>query len=363
MDSKATILITDDEQIVRETLKVHLSREGYDIVLAVNAAEALHLLESTPIDVILSDVMMPEMDGFELCKRIKNNKGLQHIPLILVTALNSKDDLVKGIDSGANDFLSKPVSGVELRARVRSMIRIKRQYDALQESLRSREELAQLVVHDLKNPLTNVMFGLDMLQHSEDLNEEVSSQMQRISEQAKRLNGLIEELLVTAKMDAGKLLLSRRDIAIRDFMQEVERNNRTFAEARDISLAFEYPEDGLLSLSIDRSLMLRTMDNLISNAIKYSDPYTSVVVRLAYLDSANESERDFDINIIDQGYGVPDADKESIFNKFEIGRLKQSGVRQHGLGLSFCKMVIEAHGGIISVVDNHPAGSIFKIEL
>ena len=161
--SNETILIVDDEASARATLEALLLVEGYNFIFAENADKAIISLEKTLPDIILLDMMMPEMDGMELCHVIKRNKKWQHIPIILVTALDSKEDLKRGIQAGADDFLSKPVSGIELRARVKSMLRIKAQYDQLQKMMMLREELANMVVHDMRSPLCTIIGYSDFL--------------------------------------------------------------------------------------------------------------------------------------------------------------------------------------------------------
>lgn len=139
MDSKQhSILVVDDEERVFDVIEGLLMREGYQLTYAPSALEAIQKLDALQPDVILLDVMMPQMDGIEACRQIKANPNWKHIPIIIVTALTSKEDLARSLDAGADDFISKPINSLELRARVRSMLRIKIQYDALAATLRLR---------------------------------------------------------------------------------------------------------------------------------------------------------------------------------------------------------------------------------
>lgn len=174
--SKKRILIVDDEHITRHTLEALLQQEGYDLTFCDNGQDALNQLDELAPDVILLDVMMPNLNGFEVCRLIKANEDWRHIPVILVTALASKKDLARGIDAGADDFLSKPVSGLELGARVRSMLRIKAQYDQLQEQRRNlektlhlREELARFTAQRLEELELLHKVGLNLM-NSLDIN-------------------------------------------------------------------------------------------------------------------------------------------------------------------------------------------------
>lgn len=170
MSIKRKILIVDDEPGTRHAMEALLYQENYELLFATSGQEAISKLAELSPDVILLDVMMPGMDGFEVCQFIKSDKQWQHIPIILVTALGSKKDLVRGIDSGADDFLSKPVSGLELSARVRSMLRIKNQYDQLEQqrkdledALQVKEALARVTAQRLEELEVIYQSGLDLM--------------------------------------------------------------------------------------------------------------------------------------------------------------------------------------------------------
>lgn len=137
---KRTILVIDDEESIFEVIEGLLYREGYNLIYIESGQNALTCIDEVQPDVILLDLMMPELDGIETCQRLKSNERWSHIPIIMVTALSSKEDLARSLDAGADDFLSKPINSLELRARVRSMLRIKLQYDALVEMQRQRTQ-------------------------------------------------------------------------------------------------------------------------------------------------------------------------------------------------------------------------------
>jgi len=144
MREQGTILIVDDDSSARDTLEALLFQEGYDLFFAANGQEALERIDDVNPDVILLDVMMPGMDGFQVCQVLKTGPNWRHVPIILVTALDSREDMVRGFDAGGDDFVSKPIDGLELRARVRSMLRIKRQYDLLEAQRRELQETLHL---------------------------------------------------------------------------------------------------------------------------------------------------------------------------------------------------------------------------
>lgn len=363
MDKKNCVFVVDDEPNAFDVIEAHLYREGYNLFHAASGYEALNRLDAVEPDVILLDVMMPQMDGIEVCRQIKSDPEWQHVPIIMVTALNSKEDLARSLDAGADDFLTKPVSGVELRARVRSMLRIKQQYDALEATLHLREDLSNMIVHDLRNPLTNILLCSGFLLQS-GLEGKNLQRVQIIAESGRELNSLINNLLIIAKMEAGKMILNRVEANLNQLASNVVYQFQEIAEHKKIDLVSQLPEQspGVL---VDTNLFHRVLENLIANAIKFSPAESVVILQIEYPQQPVASDLDSSqaiIRVIDSGSGISVEKKQHIFDKYEVGALR-SGVSQIGLGLTFCKMVVEAHHGRILVEDNHPQGSIFTVIL
>ena len=357
-EGMATILIVDDDPAVRHTLTALLEGQGYRLVSAGGGAEALRQTAELAPDLILLDVMMPGMDGFAVCRKLKADDASRHIPIILVTALDSEEDLVAGLDAGADEFLSKPVGLFELRARVRSMLRIKRQYDDLLAAVRVREEMANMIVHDMRSPLTAILGHVEFLScnlagqpHQRDL--------QAIADQTRGLNALATDLLLLAKRQSGKLVLHLSLVDPVEVARSVADNHALAAAAKRVCVVLDVPlEDRLWSL--DHSLFERLLDNLLSNALKFAPTGTTVTVRVRY-DVAGESG--LRVQVLDEGPGVAPEHRTRIFDQFEVISMRREGVEQVGLGLAFCRMVAQDHGGSISVTDNHPAGAMFTVEL
>jgi two-component system, sensor histidine kinase and response regulator len=357
-ESLATILIVDDEPAGRDTLTALLQGQGYRLVSACCGAEALRQTGELAPDLILLDVMMPGMDGFAVCRRLKADDASRHIPIILVTALDSKEDLVAGLDAGADEFLSKPVGLFELRARVRSMLRIKRQYDDLLAAVRLREEMANMIVHDMRSPLTAILGHVEFL--SRDLVGQPSQRdLQAIADQTRGLNALATDLLLLAKVQSGKLVLHLSLVDPVDVAQSVADNHALAATARQVRVALDAATDDRL-WSLDRSLFERLLDNLLSNALKFAPPGTGVTIRVR---SGEVGDSGLCVQVLDEGPGVSPEHRTRIFDQFEVISMRREGIEQVGLGLAFCRMVAEAHGGSISVSDNHPAGAIFTVDL
>ena len=360
-----TILIVDDEPTVRDTLEALLYQEGYNLVFAADGPEALTTLEKIEADVILLDVMMPGMSGLEVCRTLKGKPAWQHIPIILVSALDSKQDMVAGLEAGADDFLSKPVNGLELRARVRSMLRIKTQFDELQTTMKLREDLAGMLVHDMRNPLSSILGFSDFLLMANLVAPEGLSGLETIRDEARRLRDFMNDMLLLAKMEHDTPILNCIAVNVNQLAQQTYHRNKILADLKNIKLALELPETPE-ELSLDATLFQRVLDNLISNALKFSPEKSTVTIRLEYpkinASSPNPAPH-LRLQVIDEGPGIAPQDRDRIFDKFEVAKMKGHKLSQVGLGLTFCKMVVEAHWGRVLVDNNTPKGTIFTVEI
>lgn len=362
-NQNTSILIVDDDPNAFDVIEAHLYREGYELFYASSGEDALNRLDSINPDVILLDVMMPQLNGIEVCRQIKSDSQWKHVPVIIVTALNSKEDLARSLNAGADDFLTKPVSGIELRARVRSMLRIKQQYDALEATLRLREDLSNMIVHDLRNPLTNILLCSSLLLKT-TTNSKDLQRLQIIFDSSRELNSMIDNLLMLAKMESGKIVLNPVFVDLNQLVSTVVNQFQPIAEQKHIQVIKELkPQKDRLWL--DLNLFHRVLENLLANAIKFSHPESLVLVTVNYQNefvASNSSQSKAILQVIDSGPGISEERKHHIFDKYEVGEL-MNGVSQIGLGLTFCKMVVEAHNGRIFVEDNQPKGSIFTVVL
>ncbi|NJR59492.1 MAG: response regulator [Cyanobacteria bacterium CRU_2_1] len=369
MTTHHSVLVIDDEPNGFAVIEALLHREGYRLFYAASGIEALERLDAIKPDVILLDVMMPEMNGIEVCRRIKSHLEWKHIPVIIVTALNSKEDLARSLEAGADDFIAKPVNSAELRARVRSMLRIKQQYDSLQNTLQLREDMANMVVHDLRNPVATILLSSHIMMDQGELQERELERVRLIQVSAQKLNSMINDLLMMAKMESGRLVLSRTEVDLNALATVVISGFNDIVKTRNIHLKTQLPDPGHW-ISVDVNLVHRLIDNLVSNAIKFSPTRGIVTLQIEYLDRITNQQQELSeslfpqaiIRVSDKGSGIQEEQKQRIFEKFEIGS-SVMGISQIGLGLTFCKMVVEAHGGRIWVEDNQPQGSIFIAEI
>ena len=360
------ILIIDDQVDNFEIMEAFLSNDAYQLYYASSGTKAFSLLETLEPDVILLDIMMPEMDGIEVCTRLRNNDIYQSIPIIMVTALNTKEDLAHALEQGANDFVTKPINSLELCSRVRAHLRTKSQHDELkrllklrEEALEMREDLSNMIVHDLRNPLATIILAAGIVQRYMDRLDQrplVIKKVAQILESGHKLEEMIDGLLLMAKLESGKILFNATPTDLYELGLEALKDFELVANSRQIQLIGELPEPNKTVLT-DTTILRRVIDNLLSNALKFSPEGSQVTLTLQYL-----SENHFRVQVADRGKGISQADKEKIFEKFEVGSLKKN-TSQTGLGLAFCKIAIEAQGGTLAIADNTPQGAIFIMEI
>ncbi len=358
------VCIVDDDRIARETAAALLLPDGYELVFAQSGQDLLARIDEILPDVILLDVMMPGLDGFEICRLLKENPRWRPIPLILITALDSREDLVYGLDAGADEFLAKPVHGPELRARVRSMLRIKDQYDQLQTAFRLRRDLANMIVHDMRVPLSAALLYSQLIRRRGELAAKDLADLEVIESQVRRLDGFVNDMLQVAKMDGGRLILHGTLVEASALVREVGEVHAAMAESKGVKLVLDLPQEPL-AVHLDASLLGRVLDNLLSNALRVSRAGTTIELRLRKPVPSGEEDRPvrLRVEVADMGPGVPARMREEIFDMFRVGETKDPQGPHFGLGLTFARQVVEAHGGRMWVEDNQPRGSVFVVEL
>ncbi len=368
----ATIMVVDDDVESARLLECALLPLNFNVIKAHTGRDALALLEKAMPDLILLDVLMPDLNGFEICSMVKekvDQTDYDFIPVIMVTALSSRRDKIKGLEAGADDFISKPMDLAELLAKVKSLLRIKYLHKSLQEGYeelkrleRVKDLLTQMIVHDLKNPLTAIMGCLELLDMrlGESLPPEERFSPHNILHITHRMLRLINNLLDITKMEEGKLGLDYVNIEIDRLFQEIEEMFSSDAQRRSIRIVQEIEDVPVFQA--DRGLLVRILENLVSNAIK---SITSRRAGLITLKAGTDAEgRQVVISVTDNGCGIPERYQDKIFDKFEQVKMRKKGERfDTGLGLTFCKLAIETHKGEIFVRSREGEGSEFVFTL
>jgi two-component system, sensor histidine kinase and response regulator len=357
--ASGTILVVDDDQRNVRLMESILRGSGYRVMKAYNGEEALRVVESGPPDLLLLDVMMPKMSGFELCQALKRRYETRLLPVIMVTALNALEDKVQALEYGADDFLSKPINKVELLAKVRSVLRVKGLQDELelkrreieaanQELIRMqgfKESMMQMVVHDLKNPLASIMGNVQLIQMqgAEAMSPtRLKELLQRTQESTRQLMRMILNILQIGRLEERKLTLKLEPVALRDVIQE-NVDEMVGLSARDNIRLENRVQADLPPPKADRELLGRVIANLLSNAFKHTPGGGQVVI-----DAQQEGDA-VTIRVSDTGEGIPEELQPRIFDKFVAGDSDTSKrmLYDSGLGLTFCRLTVECHGGTI----------------
>ena len=371
------ILIVDDDIMNIKLLKGMLFSENYTFYEAQTGDAAIELVSKIDPDLILLDVMMPGLSGFEVCQRLKHNEGTKSIPIVMVTALKDKEHRLNAMKSGADDFLSKPVDSTEILIRVKSLLRIKSYHDEISENYREiaaknahllelekiKDGLMHMIVHDLRNPLTALSGYLDLvLLDEQNLCLNQIRCLQSSLESCHELNEMIGGLLDIYKMEQGKMQLNLETTDLGDLIAESVQQIQFKAEEKQLTINFERGNRDY-RISVDRRLVKRVFANLLQNAIRHTPSGGNIGI-ITRTDEAGDALR---IEFRDNGIGLAPEYHLSVFDKFEqVGMADQSGenVGASGLGLTFCKAAVEAHGGRIWVESAGLGnGSNFQISL
>ncbi len=416
------ILIVEDSRTQAIGLKFLLKEHGFDVRVAYDGMQALKAVAEKEPALIVSDIVMPEMDGYELCRNLRGNPETKHIPIILLTALSELNDVIKALENGADNFVTKPYKPDFLISRIRHILinselrrdrrsekvieiffnnqrysfsalpdqvidlllstfenavqKNKELQEVNQKLLETQRELREknkelekvnaqkdrflgMAAHDLRNPLGHIFTVADIL--LEDLDGKITDQQRELLEITKSSSqfmlDLVNDLLDIAKIESGKLNLNLQETDLAALVSQNVTRNRALAGKKNITLEVDVPDD-LPPLTVDPGKMEQVLNNLISNAIKYSYPDTTVKIQLARQDDAVL------LSVADEGQGIPADEQDKLFQPFERTSVTTTGgEKSTGLGLAIVKRIVEGHHGKIWVESSVGKGTTFYVSL
>ncbi|MBF0626917.1 MAG: hybrid sensor histidine kinase/response regulator [Magnetococcales bacterium] len=353
---QAKILIVDDETTNIDVL-VGLLENQYKTVVAKNGEQALKRAKVAPLpDLILLDIMMPDIDGFEVCRRLKEDAETRTIPIIFITGRESEQDETKGLTVGAVDFIRKPFSPIVALARIQTHVALQRQRHRLLELNAIKNRFLGMAAHDLRNPLNSIS-GLSEILLTMQLEEsEKRSFIQTIHDVSGQMLKLIHDLLDVSTLESGHFALEKRPCDLGALVGERVELLKFTARQKGITIRIERQE--ILEAALDPDRVAQVIDNLVSNAIKFSPVDGEIVVRVGC-----EGQRVF-VQVRDQGPGIPEQEHHRLFGAFEkLSTRPTAKEKSTGLGLSIVKSIVDAHHGEILVANGTERGAIFTCYL
>jgi len=358
-DANANLLVVDDAPANLQLLGDMLRQHDFRVRLVPSGALALQAVRHEPPDLILLDINMPGMSGFEVCERLKADAALKAIPVIFLSALDGTLDKVKAFGLGGVDYVTKPFQAEEVEARVRTHLALHRQERELQARLvqlkeleRLRDSLVHMIVHDMRAPLSAMRMSLSMLQAGPIEDPETASLVLAFDRAAETLNEMATQLLDVSRLEAGQMPIHKLESDLDVTLRAALASLAVLAGRR--RLQFEAPPS--IRAVYDQNLLRRVVVNLLTNALKFTPPAGEVKL------SVTRDLDEFRISVSDTGSGIAPEFHQRIFEKFGQVGLPETRVGT-GLGLTFCKLAVEAHGGRIGVESSPGHGSTFWFTL
>ncbi len=359
------ILIVDDIAKNIQLLGKVLDNQGYGVVAVTNSDQVLKAARKHSPDLILLDIMMPGMSGFDVCEELKADDELAEIPVIFLTARSEEEDIIKGLNLGGADYVTKPFNSGELLARIETHLSLKKARDRIvqqQEELKqlseTKDKLYSIIAHDLKGALFGISGIADILQDDlarHEVEEDIKENISLIYKSSHAANQILENLLFWTRMQTNLLDLNPTKFSLSKCIRECIELYKVQLKEKQIEVEFE--SDNAM-LYADRQMISTVFRNLLSNAIKFSDRGNNI-----YID-VDTSEKIRRVRVRDEGIGMTEEVRENIFNP--DNRPKQEGTdneRGTGLGLLLCNEFVEIHNGDISVESEAGKGTEFEIIL
>lgn len=362
------VLIADDDRLNIRILGGILGSEGFVLGEAESGEQALEVYATSQPDLVLLDVTMPGIDGFETCRRLRARYGEKCAPVVFITARSDSDDVVEGLGAGAVDYLPKPFKPKEVLARIRSHLQnriLSEQQKLLVEQLRqanqAKNKFLGMAAHDLRNPLASIRGIAEFLREGAvgPLNADQLDLVGTIHGASTSMLDMVNELLDVATIESGELKLHRGNHDLAELVTKAVAMINREAAKKGTQIVFE-PHSAPVMLPIDPAKMKQVIDNLLTNGVKYSPPGSTITISVSRNDAAGTCS----LAVRDQGPGIPDDERDKLFKDFSrLSSQPTGGEKSTGLGLAICRKIVEAHRGSIGA-ENLPAGGCeFRVTL
>jgi two-component system, sensor histidine kinase and response regulator len=350
------ILVIDDQETNVHVLGTMLGQQGFEIVAATDGEDALRQIGARPPDLVLLDVLMPGIDGFEVCRRIRERQETKHIPIIFLSSADDKDFVVRALGAGGVDYVTKPFHKAELVSRVRTHLALKAARDSLRQLAEDKDELLGILAHDLKSHLGGMQMSAQVLHKRAVTMGEPRLELMsgNILHATNQMFSFVREFLANSSAERG-MEIKLEPVALHEIAAEGVRQYAEAAQRKEIMLHFEGAEENLF-VSADRAALDQVLDNLISNAIKFSPPAKNVWVTVAATAAGAECR------VQDEGPGFTEEDKALMYGRYRrLSAAPTGNEPSTGLGLSIVKKLMEAMGAQVHFESVPGQGTTFVL--
>lgn len=361
------ILVVDDNLSNIQVIGTILKKAKYDVGFAMNGEQALDLLrDSSDFDLVLLDIKMPGLNGFDVCKIMQNDDHLKEIPVVFLSASNDTASIIEGFDTGALDYVTKPFNSKELLARVNTHVQLNQRnlevnnYSKELEKLNAtKDKFFSIIAHDLRNPFESILLLTNNLlnkitTYSDD---EIAEKIKAITAATENGSKLLENLLTWSRSQTGHITFNPEEISLGEIIQKNIDLVRPQADVKNINIIFI--QEGDITVKTDKAMFLQILRNLLTNAMKFTaDPGTITITTLQRAGMA-------EISVSDTGLGISESDKKRLF-RIDGNITSRKGTQNEvgsGLGLILCKEFVDKLGGSISVESQPGKGSTFTFEI
>jgi len=352
------ILVVDDEPKNAQAVGPLLLKHGYEVVVARSGAEALIKLKTFIPDLILVDAMMPEMTGFDLCRHLKESDLWNHIPVIFLSTSKDKEFVVKALEAGGMDYLTKPFHSMELVTRIQVHLSLQNMQKRLKATLQERNRLLEVVAHDLKNPLGGIRFAAAMMaENKENLDARTNLLVESIIDSTNRSFEIVDNLLQTRRLEDAKARLSKQTLNLIDHAERAVRSFDHHGKSKDIRIELDIPKSEI-PIQADSTALMCSLENLLSNALKFSPKGSVVRVKV------NSEGAHGIFGVHDEGPGISEEEEKLLFQKFTRLRSRSTNNEAStGLGLYIVSELMQAMDGVIRHQRSPSGGACFEILL
>lgn len=374
---KFKILIVDDVPTNIQLLGNLLRKEKYDIAFCSSGIEAIKKIRENEFDLILLDVMMPHMDGFEVCKMLKTNMDTKDIPIIFLTAKDDSESIIKGFEYGAVDYITKPFNYNELLSRIRTHLDLKgkkRIIESMNQLLEKRvhdrtvklrqanqrllkidnakNDFLALINHELRTPLNAITGFVDLLGKS-SITEKQKDYIKQIKDSVLRLTNLTDIALLITSLRSDKYKININPVNVKEVIDQAKSRIIGIAEKKNVYINTQNIQKDD-EISVDQKLFAICLENILENAAKFSPKNSEIYIETA------KNEKYFSISIQDDGPGFSDLDRDKLFEFFQTNDIIHHA-KGFGLGLAVAKLIMDAHSGKLSIKNKDKKGAVVEL--